>query len=59
MRTWLGGRDLAAAFFGAMPYSSAPAFRWEAAWLLAREDPDPGRWADAFLEVRRVVEAGG
>jgi hypothetical protein len=24
----------------------------EAAWPLMREDPDPGRWADAFLEAR-------
>jgi hypothetical protein len=35
-----------------------------AAWSLAREDPDPGRWADAFLrdagaaaDVARMEEA--
>jgi hypothetical protein len=28
-----------------------------AVWPIAREEPDPGRWADAFLEARAAATA--
>jgi hypothetical protein len=31
----------------------------EAAWPLIEDDPDPARWATAFLEAKRMARAAG